>query len=156
MRGHWALRQVGQTLRLAETVRGRAILCLVDEEGTMVEELDLIGPGHFPGDFSVRAYIGRMSESGKSVAHAWRDDEDGAAVRTMVATSAFGTGLDAPNVRAVVMLGHAAPSLLEYAQMAGRTGRDRRPAMCASHLFQSELAPGAVWIQSGVEGSSDV
>jgi superfamily II DNA or RNA helicase len=158
MRGHWALRQVGQALRLAESVRGRAILFIAraDEAGTMVEVLDLVGPGHFPSDFSVRAYTGRMSETEKAAAHAWWDDEDGAAVRVMVATSAFGTGLDAPDVRAVVMLGHAAPSLLDYAQLAGRAGRDGRPAVCASHWFQSELAPGAVWIQSGVEGSGDV
>jgi hypothetical protein len=121
----------------------------------MVEVLDIIGPGHFPGEFSVRAYTGRMSELEKSVAHAWWDDEDGAAVRVMVATSAFGTGLDAPNVRAVSMLGHAVPSLQDYAQMSGRAGRDGRPAVSASHWFQSELAPGAEWIQSGVEGSGD-
>jgi superfamily II DNA or RNA helicase len=158
MRGHWALRQVREALRLAQTVRGRAIVFIAraDEAGTMVEELDLIGPSHFHCKFSVRAYTGRMSESEKAAAHAWWDDEDDAAVRVMVATSAFGTGLDAPDVRAVVMLGHAAPSLLDYAQMAGRAGRDGRPAVCASHWFQSELAPGTVWIQNGVKGSGDV
>jgi hypothetical protein len=64
MRGHCALRQVGQAPRLAEAMRGRAIafIARADEAGMMVEVLDIIGPGHFPGEFSMRACTGRMSE----------------------------------------------------------------------------------------------
>jgi superfamily II DNA helicase RecQ len=35
-------------------------------------------------------------------------------VTIIVATSAFGTGIDLPNVTAVLMLGHATASLLDY------------------------------------------
>jgi superfamily II DNA helicase RecQ len=35
-------------------------------------------------------------------------------VTIIVAASAFGTGIDLPSVTAVLMLGHAAASLLDY------------------------------------------
>lgn len=50
----------------------------------------------------------------------------------VVATVAFGMGLDRPDVRAVLHLG-LPPSLESYVQAVGRAGRDRQPAQC--HLF---------------------
>lgn len=68
--------------------------------------------------------------------HAGLDDEHRAEVqdgfmservRVIVATNAFGMGIDKPNVRLVVH--HAMPGTLEaYYQEAGRAGRDRLPA----------------------------
>ncbi|XP_055288320.1 ATP-dependent DNA helicase Q4 [Moschus berezovskii] len=53
-------------------------------------------------------------------------------VRVVVATVAFGMGLDRPDVRAVLHLG-LPPSFESYVQAVGRAGRDRQPAHC--HLF---------------------
>lgn len=56
----------------------------------------------------------------------------------MVATSAFGMGIDKPNIRYIVHY-HAPGSLEQYVQEAGRAGRDGRPAHCILLFDEADL-----------------
>jgi len=59
-------------------------------------------------------------------------------VECVVATTAFGLGIDKANVRRVVHLG-LATSLEAYYQEAGRAGRDGRPARCEMLWTRQDL-----------------
>lgn len=65
----------------------------------------------------------------------WKDNK----VRVMVATNAFGMGIDKPDVRVVVHL-DIPPSLEEYYQEAGRAGRDGLKAYALMIVSPSDKA----------------
>ena len=74
-------------------------------------------------------------------------------IRILVATNAFGMGIDKPDVRLVVH--YDVPGSLEaYYQEAGRAGRDGDRAQCVLLFQQSDVATQEFFIQKSGEGLS--
>ena len=97
-------------------------------------------------------HAGRTSDARAQAQEAFHAGEH----TVMVATTAFGMGIDLPDVRLVVHV--QAPATLEaYAQQAGRAGRDGRPARCvllygpADALTHARLRGDAPW-PGAIEG----
>ncbi|MGZ4603915.1 MAG: RecQ family ATP-dependent DNA helicase [Kineosporiaceae bacterium] len=124
-------------------------------EGVLDRVLHEVGEGHVPGivysatrksteelaedlqdrGLRVRAYhAGLRTAEREDTQRAFMEDE----LDVVVATTAFGMGIDKPDVRFVV---HAEPadSLDSYYQEIGRAGRDGRPALAVLVYRQEDL-----------------
>jgi len=102
--------------------------------------------------FTVRAYHGRMSAQNRAdVEELFRED----IVKIIVATKAFGMGIDKADVRYVIH--YDIPGDLEsYFQEAGRAGRDGRPAYCVLLFHPSDLGTQQYFIRTAFPSLSEL
>ncbi|MBI4509355.1 MAG: RecQ family ATP-dependent DNA helicase [Deltaproteobacteria bacterium] len=85
----------------------------------------------------VATYHGRMTKRERDEQHARFMEKRSKLV--MVATNAFGLGVDKPDIRYVLHY-HVPGSLEQYAQEAGRGGRDGKPARCVLLFSPDDVA----------------
>ena len=78
----------------------------------------------------------------------WQSGE----VRVMVATNAFGMGIDKPDVRIVLHL-DLPDSPEAYFQEAGRAGRDGEPSECILYYEPRDVRTNRLFIENGEENS---
>jgi ATP-dependent DNA helicase RecQ len=126
-------RKLGDILSVLEAalprdgLSGAIIYCAT--RGATERVADFLGNNGFAAE---HFHAGLKPEAKREIQEQFRSGD----LRVIVATNAFGMGIDKPDVRLVVH-GDIPSSLENYIQEAGRAGRDRQEARCVL-LFSSE------------------
>jgi len=87
--------------------------------------------------------------------HRVQNDFMGDRLSVVVATNAFGMGVDKPDIRAVIHY-HIPATVEAYYQEAGRAGRDGRPALCALLFSPDDRGLQAWFIDSDTPTLDDL
>lgn len=118
-----------EMIHILENVNGSAIVYARSRKRTK-EIAQLLNNNHIKATFY---HAGLESSVKDQRQKAWQNDE----VRVMVATNAFGMGIDKPDVRVVIHM-DCPDSLEAYFQEAGRAGRDGNKSYAVLIYDQSD------------------
>lgn len=111
--------KVGELIHILQSVAGSAIVYTRNRKGTR-EVAEQLSKHHFTATY----YHAGLNDAEKDLRqHQWQDGH----IRVMVATNAFGMGIDKPDVRLVIHI-DLPDSIEAYFQEAGRAGRDGKQA----------------------------
>lgn len=122
--------KTAELLHILRRMEGSAIVYVRNRRRTR-ETAELLNNEHITADF----YHAGLDDAAKDIRqHRWQTGES----RVMVATNAFGMGIDKSNVRYVIH--HNLPESIEaYYQEAGRAGRDGEPSRCTLLWNESDI-----------------
>lgn len=119
-----------ELVHILRSVEGPAIVYTRSRQGTVDVAQALVVEG-----FTALHYHAGLSNVEKDVRQrSWQEDD----TRVMVATNAFGMGIDKADVRTVVHM-DMPDSIEAYFQEAGRAGRDEKKAYCVLIYNNSDI-----------------
>lgn len=126
----FAENKLEQGIRILQRVPGTAIIYARNRKGTK-ELAGLLNQAGIPATFYHAGLPGEVRESRQQE---WKSNK----IRVMVATNAFGMGIDKPDVRLVLHL-DLPENLENYYQEAGRAGRDELKAYAVLLTNEQDL-----------------
>ncbi len=132
--------------RLIRNCESGTVLIYCATRRAVEEVAGFLGQSHS----SVSYYHAGLADEERRSVH---DDFRRGTLRILVATNAFGMGIDKPDVRLVVHF-DVPGSVEAYYQEAGRAGRDGHPAVCALLFHERDVATQEYFIQQAANESS--
>ena len=127
---HTTLNRTGEILHLLQEKPGKAVIFCRSRVRTEALSRLLISYGLEAAFY----HAGMEREERVGLQHAFMAGQ----VRVLCATSAFGLGVDIPDIRLVVH-DYLPDNLIDYVQQSGRAGRDGNDAWCVLFLEPNEL-----------------